>query len=277
MFPPRDDSSILSALLPHADDDSFLTQDLLDSTFEQRARLLYLNWNILHGFDSLPDMKLWLESLSKDDHLLLTHLYAAYWVTTPLVTLSFGRSKAMFWDAVNQAGAFVNGLFVITHDVPLVSVTVESLLVRTVGQWIQFLSRHQLTVADVWDVSPDNVLSFAELDTTVQPRYTVIVATLIALVTFCSAVYRQDRTIELVLHKQIMSSPSARLNLTAMDANMLLTTYFSTVNGVGDLRASLYDFNDLRVSDGLHLLRRAQAFVLSSPTPLQYMSECNER
>ena len=104
-----------------------------------------------------------------------------------------------------------------------------------------------------------------------------IVAALIDLVNFCSEVYRQDRTIELVLHRQIVSSPSTRLNLTAMDANVLLTTYFSTVNGVGDLRASLYDFSDLRVSDGLHLLRRAQTFVLSSPTPLQYKSECNQR
>jgi hypothetical protein len=76
----------------------------------------------------------------------------------------------MFWEAVNHAGTFVNGLFVITHDVPLVSVTVEFLMVRTVSQWIQFLSRHKLTVADVWDVSLDNVLSFATLDDTVHPR-----------------------------------------------------------------------------------------------------------
>jgi hypothetical protein len=62
-----------------------------------------------------------------------------------------------------------------------------------------------------------------------------------------------------------------------MDANMLLIACFSTVNGVGDLRASLYDVSDLRVSDGLHLLRRVQTFVLSSPTLLQNMSECNER
>ena len=277
LFPPCDESSILSALLPHVDDGLFLPQELLDPTFEQRAKLLYLNWNVLHGVDALPDIKLWLESLSKDDHLLLIHLYAAYWVTTPVATLSFGRTKALFWDAVNQAGTFVNRSFVITHDVPLVSVTVESFLVRTVGQWIQFLSRHHLTVADVWDVSLDNVLGFAELDETVHPRYTVIVAALIDLVNFCSKVYRQDKTIEMVLHRQIMSSPATRLNLTPIDANMLLISYFSTVNGVGGLNASLYDVGDLRVSDGLHLLRRAQSFVLSSPTHLQYMSECNER
>jgi hypothetical protein len=77
-----------------------------------------------------------LESLSKEDHLLLIHLYAAYWLTAPVVTLSFERTKAMFWDAVNHTGTFVNGLFLITHDVLLVSVTFESLLVCTVSQWI---------------------------------------------------------------------------------------------------------------------------------------------
>ena len=39
----------------------------------------------------------------------------------------------------------------------------------------------------------------------------------------------------------------------------------------------MYDVGDLHALDGLHLLRRAQAFVLSSPTPNQYTSECNER
>jgi hypothetical protein len=61
-----------------------------------------------------------------------------------------------------------------------------------------------------------------------------------------------------------MSSPAARLNLTAMDANTLLISYFLTVNGVGGLNASLYDFGDLRVSEGLHLLRRAQSFSLNA-------------
>ena len=89
---------------------------------------------------------------------------------------------------------------------------------------------------------------------------------MIDLVNYYSEVYRHDWSIELVLHKHIVSSPSTRLNLTAVDANVLLTAYFPTV----------YDFGDLRVLDGLHLLRRAQTFVLSSQTPLRYMSECNE-
>ena len=68
-------------------------------------------------------------------------------------------------------------------------------------------------------------------------------------------------------HRHIYSSPTTRLNLAAVDANTLLSAYFPT----------LYDVDDLRVSDGLHLLRRAQTFVLSSPTPHQYFYECNER
>jgi hypothetical protein len=215
----------------------------------------------------LLDIKKWLESLSKEDHLLLIHLYAAFWVTTPVFTLSFGRTKAKFWDAVNHAGAFVNGHFVITHDVPLVSVTVESLLVRTLSQWIQFLSRHQLTVANIWNVSLDDVLSFAALDDTVHPSYNAIIAALIDMVNYCSDAYRHEWSIEFLLHRHISSYHSPRLNLTAVDANTLLSTYFP----------QLYDVNDLRVLDGLHLLRRAQTFVLSSPSHHHYTAECNER
>ena len=96
LFPPCDHPSVIPALLPHADDGVFLPQELHDSTFEQRAQLLYLNWHVLHGVDAMLDIKKWLESLSKEDHLLLIHLYAAYWVTAPVVTLSFGRTKAHF-------------------------------------------------------------------------------------------------------------------------------------------------------------------------------------
>ena len=167
----------------------FLPQELQDSTFEQRAQLLYLNWDVLHGVTALPDIKTWLESLTNEDHLLLVHLFAAYWVTTPVVTFSFGRAKAQFWDAVNHAGTFVKGQFVVTTDVPLASVTVESFLVRTVSQCFQFLSRHHLSVASFWDVSLENVPSFAALDNTVHPRYDVLIAALIDMVNYCSDAY----------------------------------------------------------------------------------------
>ena len=208
-----------------------------------------------------------MESLSKDDHLLLSHLHAAYWVTVPVTTLSFGHTKANFWNAINHAGTFVNGLFVITPDVPLVSITVESLLVRTVGQWVQFLSRHHLSVTDFWDVSPDNVLSFAALDASVHPRYDILLAALIDMVNYCSDAYRTDWSIESLLQRQVTIPESTRLNLTAVHANTLLSAYFPT----------LYDVTDKCVLDGLHLLRRAQTFVLSSPTSLQFTSECNAR
>ena len=267
MFPPGDYPPAVPTLLAHVDDEVFLPQELQDATFEQRTQSLYLNWRVLHGVNAVHDIKRWLESLSKEDHLLLVHLYAAYWVTAPVVTLSFGHAKAKFWDAVNHAGAFVNGLFVITHDVPLVSVTVESLLVRTVSQWVQFLSRHSLTVANFWDVSLGDVIGFAALESTVHPQYNVLIAALIDMVNYCSDAYRHDLSIEFLLHRHLYSSQTTRLNLTAVDANTLLSAYFPT----------LYDVGDLRVSDGLHLLRRAQVFVLSSPTPHQYTSECNER
>ena len=219
---------------------------------------------MLHAVDALHDIKAWLESLTKDHYLLLIHLHAAYWVTVPVTTLSFGRTKANFWNAINHAGTFVNGLFVITPDVPLVSITVKSLLVRTVGQWVQFLSRHHLSIADIWDFSPDNVLNFAALDATVHPRYDILIAALIDMVNYCSDAYRNDWSIESLLQRQMTSPESTRLNLNPVDANTLLSAYFPT----------LYDVTDQCVLDGLHLLRRAQTFVLSSPTSLQFTSEC---
>jgi len=82
LFPPRDHPPAFPVLVPHVDDVAFLLQKDQVSTFEQRAQLLYLNWKVLHEVDALHDIKKWLESLSEDDHLLLVHLYAAYWVTT---------------------------------------------------------------------------------------------------------------------------------------------------------------------------------------------------
>jgi len=254
VFPPPVHLPAMPALLPHVDDEVFLAPQFQESTLEQRTKLLYLNWKVLHAVDALHDIKTWLESLSKDDHLLLIHLHAAYWVTVPVTTLSFGRTKANFWNAINHAGTFVNGLFVITPDVPLVSITVESLLVRTVGQWVQFLSRHHLSVADIWDVSPDDVLSFAALDAHVHPRYDILLAALIDMVNYCSDAYRNDWSIESLLQRQMTIPESTRLNLTAVDANTLLSAYFPT----------LYDVTNQSVLDGLHLLRRGAA--LSSDT-----------
>ena len=106
-----------------------------------------------------------------------------------------------------------------------------------------------------------DVLSFAALESTVHPQYNVLIAALIDMVNYCSDAYRHDLGIEFLLHRHIYSSPTTRLNLSAVDANTLLSAYFPT----------LYNVDDLRVSDGLHLLRRAQVFVLSSPTQQQYM------
>ena len=76
------------------------------------ADLLYVHWDALHAFKSVLEIKQWLESLCQSDHLLLIQLHAAYWVTTPVVTLKFGATKSRFWNAVNNAGSFVNGVSV---------------------------------------------------------------------------------------------------------------------------------------------------------------------
>ena len=56
-------------------------------------------------------------------------------------------------------------------------------------------------------------------------------------------------------------------NLTTVDANIVLSTYFP----------GQYDADNLQATDGLFLLRRAHSFVLASPTYLHWSSECNQR
>jgi len=146
-----DQPTAFFALVAHADDGLFLSALYHHLTFEQRANLLYVHWGTLHAFKSVFEIKTCLESLSHANHLLLILLHAAYWVLEPVVTTTFGEIKSRFWTAVNNAGHFVNGVFVIQRDVPLASVTVESLLVRTVGRWVQYLARHELTVFHIWD------------------------------------------------------------------------------------------------------------------------------
>jgi hypothetical protein len=70
-----------------------------------------------------------------------------------------------------------------------------------------------------------------------------------------------------MLHRQVFPPGSTRLALTALDANILLSSYFP----------SQYDVTNLNSTDGLKLLQRAQAFVTAVPSSLQLSSECNER
>ena len=222
----QDHPTVLPVLDAHADDGLYLSSHYHNLTFEQRADLLYVHWDALHALRSVLEIKQWLESLSQSDHLLLIQLHAAYWVTTPVVTITFGATKSRFWNAVNNAGSFVNGAFVIQRDVPLTSVTVESLLVRTIGQWVQYLARHELTVFQIWDVLSDDVVDFATLDNTVHPKYDVLLPALITFVNFCSDAYRTASNIEFMLQRQASSLASAPLNLTIVDANIVLSTYF---------------------------------------------------
>jgi hypothetical protein len=246
-----DQSVVLSALVAHADDGLFLSALYHHLTLEKRADFLYVHWDTLHAFKSVAEIKTWLESLSQADHLLLILLHAAYWVLEPVFTTTFGETKKRFWTAVNTAGHFVNGLFVIKWDIPLTSITVESLLVRTVSQWVQYLARHELMVFHIWDVLLEDVVEFATLDNTVHPKYDFFLPALFTFVNFCSDAYRTTANIEFMLQRQATLQASITLNLTTMDANILLSTYFP----------EQYDVENLMAPDGLLLLRRAQLFV----------------
>ena len=98
----QDQPTVFPALDAHADDGLFLSSHYHHLTFEQRTDLLYVHWDTLHAFRSVLEIRKWLESLSQSDHLLLIQLHAAYWVTAPVVTITFGATKLRFWNAINN-------------------------------------------------------------------------------------------------------------------------------------------------------------------------------
>jgi hypothetical protein len=67
-------------------------------------------------------------------------------------TFESGQSQILV--CINNAGAFINGVFVVQRDVLLARVTIESFLV---SQCVQFSSRHHLRVSDIWDVMLEDV------------------------------------------------------------------------------------------------------------------------
>lgn len=74
------------------------------------------------------------------DHLLLVHLFAAYWNCIPTVTLSYGNMKTLFWNCAQVNATFADGLFNVKDPaVALSTVTINIFLVRSIQQWVLFL------------------------------------------------------------------------------------------------------------------------------------------
>jgi hypothetical protein len=87
-------------LAAHVDGASLLADNAQRLDFNNRAQ--YANWNMMHSLRSLSDIKTWLENLNKDKHLLLVHLYAAYFNVPSSGSQSFGRVKAQFWHLLSS-------------------------------------------------------------------------------------------------------------------------------------------------------------------------------
>lgn len=160
-------------------------------SFADRAQLLYHNWNVLHFFSNVDQLRALIAQLHPDSHFLLLEL---------------------------------------SIIVPLSVVTIEYILVRTLGQWVQYFALHNVVMSDVLDISPLlNTITFAALHSTVHPCYNVCIASIIELVNFASNAYRFPAVIQLLLYRQ-MSKPTQldalQLNVTTADANILLASYF---------------------------------------------------
>jgi hypothetical protein len=65
------------------------------------------------------------------------------------------------------------------------------------------MEQNCIVPADFWDMTDNQALRFATLADTVYPSYSLCIASLIQMVNFCSASYRQDESIEKLLQRQV--------------------------------------------------------------------------
>ena len=252
----------------HSDDSNVLAVHEQQIKAQARFELLYRNWNALHYFQSFPQLQQWLEALTKKDHLFLVYLHAAYLNCLPQPTLTFGNTKSAFWNMINAYGSFRNGIFVVNRRIPLVAVTVDFFLVRTIQDWFDFLDSHNFDIADCWNVTADQVVALRSLQPVVHPQLYVCLATVFELVYYCSNAYRQEESIEALLHRQVYRNREtidSGLTLTYEDANILLHHYFSGV----------YKCDQINDDSGFLLLERAVRYVKSPLTRAAVAADCN--
>ena len=130
----------IAPLATHVDDDSMLPSHEQQLDFNKRAQLLYANWNVMHSFTTLPNIKAWLEQLGKDKHLLLVHLHAAYFNINANGSISFGQAKARFWHLLSCFATFDDGMLLAREWPRLSIVRIEMFLVYPVGHWSHFMA-----------------------------------------------------------------------------------------------------------------------------------------
>jgi hypothetical protein len=64
-------------LVSHVDDGHMLAPHEQQLSTQLRLELLYRHWNVLHKFQSFPQLQQWLEALSPTDHHRLLELRSA--------------------------------------------------------------------------------------------------------------------------------------------------------------------------------------------------------
>ncbi len=96
---------------------------------------------------------------------------------------------------LNAYGSFRHEAFVLNKCVPLVAVTVDFFMVRTISDWFEFLDSHNVDVTDIWVISADQVVVLRQMHSEVHPHLNVCLALLFELVYYCSNAYRNDVSI----------------------------------------------------------------------------------
>jgi hypothetical protein len=193
------------------------------------------------------------------DHLLLVHLFAAYWNCIPTVTLSYGNMKTLFWNCAQVNATFADGLFNVKDPaVALSTVTINIFLVRAIQQWVLFLCADN-TIQQWVPIIEHMCPIFERLELIVHPAFDFCIGALSAMVNFCSHAYRTAVVSEHLLHRQVSRAcevVDSGLDIALADAFVFQQSYFPTA-------ASFL------------LLERTILFVKRRKSKIEILTDCN--
>ena len=244
-------------LVAHAEDAVVLDQFYQLLPDSDIFILLYKNWNALHSIISLVQLHEWLESRQVHDHLLLVHLFAAYWNCTPPLALSFGEIKTLIWNCAQVDVIFTDDLFNVTHStMALSTVTINFFLVRPIQQWVSFLAQHCISIVDCLPITEHMGPIFESLEAHVHPAFS-------AMVHFCSQAYRTTNVSEHLLHRQVSRARDvihSGLVIALADAFVFQQSYFPQA----------YDYDSVGATASYMLLERAIFFK-----KIEILQNCN--
>jgi hypothetical protein len=206
----------------HSDDAQVLSEVQLDDLrfFSARSTFIFQAWDTFHACTTMSDIQDVLEQMTGMD------LHAAYANYDVDFTVTFGHAKAAFYSFAHQC-KFEHGSFdTFPENTPVSSMQGEYLLVRTVPQWLAYLSWHEvpLTYLPI-DITADQVNRLSAIPNNVHARFDLGVYISCTIANYLSTMYSDDDHRYQLLYNQLYMANAETVQgfrIAALDANIFV-------------------------------------------------------